>query len=97
MRTVLRLLYMQVPLHMLLQHNTNYTGSQHHTYDKDIAGTLANLAPEVDAWYCAPLDTPKVEIPILLFHNKLITCLTCKGLTSFKNDLVFEVAVNSIW
>ncbi len=25
-------------------------------HDKDIAGTLANLAPEVDAWYCAPLE-----------------------------------------
>ena len=26
---------------------------------KDIAGTLANLAPEVDAWYCAPLEGPR--------------------------------------
>ncbi|PPK19176.1 bifunctional tetrahydrofolate synthase/dihydrofolate synthase, partial [Klebsiella pneumoniae] len=24
-------------------------------HDKDVAGRLANLAPEVDAWYCAPL------------------------------------------
>ena len=28
-------------------------------HDKDIAGTLANLAPEVDAWYCAPLEGPR--------------------------------------
>lgn len=28
-------------------------------HDKDIAGTLANLAPEVDARYCAPLEGPR--------------------------------------
>ncbi len=28
-------------------------------HDKDIAGTLANLEPEVDAWYCAPLEGPR--------------------------------------
>jgi len=28
-------------------------------HDKDIAGTLAALAPMVDAWYCAPLDGPR--------------------------------------
>ncbi|WEF29433.1 bifunctional tetrahydrofolate synthase/dihydrofolate synthase [Klebsiella aerogenes] len=28
-------------------------------HDKDIAGTLANLAEEVDAWYCAPLEGPR--------------------------------------
>lgn len=27
--------------------------------DKDIAGTLAALAPEVDCWYCAPLEGPR--------------------------------------
>ena len=43
------------------------------------------------------LHPKKVEIPILLFHNKLITCLACKGLTCFENDLVFEVTVNGIW
>ncbi len=28
-------------------------------HDKDIAGTLACLQPEVDYWYCAPLDGPR--------------------------------------
>ena len=28
-------------------------------HDKDIKGTLACLAPEVDYWYCAPLDGPR--------------------------------------
>jgi dihydrofolate synthase / folylpolyglutamate synthase len=28
-------------------------------HDKDIAGTLAALAPQVDSWYCAPLDGPR--------------------------------------
>ncbi len=28
-------------------------------HDKDIAGTLANLQAEVDAWYCAPLEGPR--------------------------------------
>ncbi len=28
-------------------------------HDKDIAGTLAALAPQVDYWYCAPLDGPR--------------------------------------
>ncbi|PIF21169.1 bifunctional tetrahydrofolate synthase/dihydrofolate synthase [Candidatus Pantoea floridensis] len=28
-------------------------------HDKDIAGTLAALAPQVDCWYCAPLDGPR--------------------------------------
>lgn len=28
-------------------------------HDKDIAGTLACLAPEVDYWYCAPLEGPR--------------------------------------
>ncbi|WP_426768306.1 bifunctional tetrahydrofolate synthase/dihydrofolate synthase [Erwinia aphidicola] len=28
-------------------------------HDKDIAGTLACLRPQVDAWYCAPLDGPR--------------------------------------
>ncbi|MEN5014796.1 bifunctional tetrahydrofolate synthase/dihydrofolate synthase [Erwinia sp. Eh17-17] len=28
-------------------------------HDKDIAGTLACLSPEVDLWYCAPLDGPR--------------------------------------
>ncbi len=28
-------------------------------HDKDIAGTLAALSPEVDEWYCAPLDGPR--------------------------------------
>lgn len=28
-------------------------------HDKDIAGTLASLAPEVDEWYCAPLEGPR--------------------------------------
>ncbi|ALV91601.1 MULTISPECIES: bifunctional tetrahydrofolate synthase/dihydrofolate synthase [Pantoea] len=28
-------------------------------HDKDIAGTLAALSPQVDSWYCAPLDGPR--------------------------------------
>lgn len=28
-------------------------------HDKDIAGTLAALAPQVDNWYCAPLEGPR--------------------------------------
>lgn len=28
-------------------------------HDKDIAGTLAALAPQVDCWFCAPLDGPR--------------------------------------
>ncbi len=28
-------------------------------HDKDIAGTLAALAPQIDCWYCAPLDGPR--------------------------------------
>ncbi len=28
-------------------------------HDKDIAGTLANLAPQVDRWYIAPLEGPR--------------------------------------
>ena len=28
-------------------------------HDKDIAGTLASLAPQVDSWYCAPLEGPR--------------------------------------
>lgn len=28
-------------------------------HDKDIAGTLACLKPEVDYWYCAPLEGPR--------------------------------------
>lgn len=28
-------------------------------HDKDIAGTLAALAPQVDCWYCAPLAGPR--------------------------------------
>ena len=28
-------------------------------HDKDIAGTLANLSPQVDSWYCAPLEGPR--------------------------------------
>lgn len=28
-------------------------------HDKDIAGTLASLAPVVDCWYCAPLEGPR--------------------------------------
>ncbi|UMX54956.1 hypothetical protein MJ524_20390 [Escherichia coli] len=28
-------------------------------HDKDIAGTLAWLASEVDDWYCAPLEGPR--------------------------------------
>jgi len=28
-------------------------------HDKDIAGTLACLDPQVDSWYCAPLDGPR--------------------------------------
>ena len=28
-------------------------------HDKDIAGTLACLAPQVDSWYCAPLEGPR--------------------------------------
>lgn len=28
-------------------------------HDKDIAGTLAALAPQVDCWYCAPLEGPR--------------------------------------
>ena len=28
-------------------------------HDKDIAGTLACLAPEIDQWYCAPLEGPR--------------------------------------
>ncbi|MFK8258069.1 bifunctional tetrahydrofolate synthase/dihydrofolate synthase [Erwinia sp. AnSW2-5] len=28
-------------------------------HDKDIKGTLACLAPQVDYWYCAPLDGPR--------------------------------------
>lgn len=28
-------------------------------YDKDIAGTLACLLPQVDHWYCASLDVPR--------------------------------------
>jgi folylpolyglutamate synthase/dihydrofolate synthase len=28
-------------------------------HDKDIAGTLAALAPQVDRWFCAPLDGPR--------------------------------------
>jgi len=28
-------------------------------HDKDIAGTLTALSPQVDYWYCAPLDGPR--------------------------------------
>ena len=28
-------------------------------HDKDIAGTLAALSPQVDSWFCAPLDGPR--------------------------------------
>ncbi|WP_058912740.1 bifunctional tetrahydrofolate synthase/dihydrofolate synthase [Entomohabitans teleogrylli] len=28
-------------------------------HDKDIAGTLAHLSPQVDSWYCAPLEGPR--------------------------------------
>ena len=28
-------------------------------HDKDIAGTLAQLTPQVDYWYCAPLEGPR--------------------------------------
>lgn len=28
-------------------------------HDKDIAGTLARLAPQVDSWYCASLEGPR--------------------------------------
>jgi len=28
-------------------------------HDKDIAGTLACLAPQIDQWYCAPLEGPR--------------------------------------
>ena len=28
-------------------------------HDKDIAGTLACLSPQVDSWYCAPLEGPR--------------------------------------
>lgn len=28
-------------------------------HDKDIAGTLENLSPEVDRWFCAPLSGPR--------------------------------------
>ncbi|MEG9453748.1 MAG: bifunctional tetrahydrofolate synthase/dihydrofolate synthase, partial [Pantoea piersonii] len=28
-------------------------------HDKDIAGTLEALAPQIDRWYCAPLDGPR--------------------------------------
>lgn len=28
-------------------------------HDKDIAGTLACLMPEIDRWYCAPLEGPR--------------------------------------
>ncbi|GAA0519530.1 bifunctional tetrahydrofolate synthase/dihydrofolate synthase [Tatumella terrea] len=28
-------------------------------HDKDIAGTLAELRPQVDNWYCAPLEGPR--------------------------------------
>ncbi len=28
-------------------------------HDKDIAGTLAALRPQVDVWYCAPLEGPR--------------------------------------
>lgn len=28
-------------------------------HDKDIAGTLACLSPQVDSWYCAPLERPR--------------------------------------
>ena len=28
-------------------------------HDKDIAGTLACLIPQVDSWYCAPLEGPR--------------------------------------
>jgi len=28
-------------------------------HDKDIAGTLASLRPQVDYWYCAPLEGPR--------------------------------------
>lgn len=28
-------------------------------HDKDIAGTLAELRPQVDYWYCAPLEGPR--------------------------------------
>lgn len=27
--------------------------------DKDIPGTLAHLKPQVDVWYCAPLEGPR--------------------------------------
>lgn len=27
--------------------------------DKDIGGTLSHLTPQVDEWYCAPLDVPR--------------------------------------
>lgn len=37
--------------------------------DKDIAGTLACLAPEVDEWYCAPLEGPRgASVDLLAQH-----------------------------
>jgi len=39
-------------------------------HDKDIAGTLACLAPQVDNWYCAPLEGPRGATA-----DQLIACL----------------------
>ncbi|MEQ4584416.1 MAG: cyanophycin synthetase, partial [Pantoea agglomerans] len=38
-------------------------------HDKDIAGTLAALAPVVDAWYCAPLEGPRGASAEQLLNN----------------------------
>lgn len=38
-------------------------------HDKDIGGTLACLAPQVDSWYCAPLEGPRgADAQALLVH-----------------------------
>jgi dihydrofolate synthase/folylpolyglutamate synthase len=38
-------------------------------HDKDIAGTLAALAPVVDDWYCAPLEGPRGASAEQLLNN----------------------------
>ncbi len=41
-------------------------------HDKDIAGTLACLSPQVDYWYCAPLEGPRgasAEQLVAHFHG----------------------------
>ena len=47
-------------------------------HDKDIAGTLAALAPQIDRWYCAPLDGPRGATA-----DELMAHLPCDAATAF--------------